>query len=302
MPGLQSLGDNVYLFKGSPNTGIIVDRELGRVVVVDPGIGEGRGRALIEMASSKFNTRDIVVVLTHGHTDHLAALSEMGTLRPPVYGPRHCLPLIESSVTRRAVVYGGFVSAKTASMPMIEVTVDYTYSDGNPLPGFLTAVSLPGHSPGHSGLANDDVGVFFAGDAILGERVIERFGIPFGLNLREMLSSIKILEEYVEKGYTIIPGHGPLVSGERAAQLLEANRSAIVRVREKVLELLEGGQRTLEELTVLLTKTLSKANITPRQILLNRTAVQSVLAWLEEEGLVEPTVTGTGVSWKAKKH
>ncbi len=301
MPGLQKIAENVFVLKGSPNTGIILDPHTSRVAVVDPGIGEGRGDAIVEVITS-ISGGNPVVVLTHGHTDHLAAVLDlMEKFKPPVYAPRHCVGLVEDTVVRRLSVYGGLVSERLAAMPMVSFRVDYPYSSGNPIPVGMKAVSLPGHSPGHSGLEVVEKGVVFAGDAVLGERVLERFGIPFGMDLKAMLESVKKLEAYASKGYTIVPGHGPIVSGTRALQLLRANAKAIEKARDEALAVLEEKPLTLEALTVKLTERLAKTEITPRQVLLNRTAVSSLLAWLESEGLVEAQVSAEGVLWRASR-
>ena len=47
-------------------------------------------------------------------------------------------------------------------------------------------------------------------------------------------------------------------------------------------------------LAYLATVSLGSAEPTPRQLLLNRTTLASVLAWLEREGLVEPGVAEKG--------
>ncbi len=287
---MKRLGDRTVLVTGSPNTLVISDGD-GGVLVVDPGIGEGRGRLIAEAAGG----RRVEVVLTHGHTDHLAAARELGAR--VVAAHRLCIPLVESSVARRALVYGGLVSAKTAAMPMVELRVHRVLEWGERIADGVYAVGLPGHTPGHTGVLVEDDAVLAAGDAVVGERVLQRYGIPFALDARMWVESISAIERLVEKGYTLVPGHGPIVRGERALQMLEANRSAVRRARELLLEMLKEPL-TREEAAYRLTVQLTRSEPGPRQLLLNSVIVSSLLAWLEEEGLVEPVATEHGVAWR----
>ncbi|BES82796.1 MBL fold metallo-hydrolase [Pyrodictium abyssi] len=294
MQGLRRIAGRVYLLPGSPNTVIVADS--GRAVVVDPGIGEDRSTRILR-ALEELGLGLEALVLTHGHSDHLAAAAG---LEAPVYAPRLCLGLVESSVLRRLAVYGGLVSEQLASMPLAEVKVDKPVEPGGSLPGGLRALALPGHTPGHMGVVDDESMVVAAGDAVLGERVLARFGVPFAADLEEWARSLEKLRELAEEGYTLVPGHGPVARGRRAVSMVDANLAAVERVRGFVLEKLREKPVTLDRLAYLATVSLGSAEPTPRQLLLNRTALASVLAWLEREGLAEPVAAGEGVAWRAR--
>lgn len=265
-------------------------------VVVDPGIGEGRGTAIQE-ALRGLGLGLEAVVLTHGHSDHLAAAPGLGG---PVYAARLCRGLVESSVLRRLVVYGGLVTERLAAMPMVELRVDREVEPGEGLPEGLRSIPLPGHTPGHLGVVDEESRVVAAGDAVLGERVLARFGVPFAADLEGWVRSLERLRELAEEGYTIVPGHGPVARGRRAAAMVEANIAAVEKLRGWVLERLREKPLTLEKLTYMATVSLGSAEPTPRQLMLNRTALASLLAWLEREGLVEPETGEEGVVWRAR--
>lgn len=93
---------------------------------------------------------------------------------------------------------------------MISVSVDVFVRPGESFFDDLRVVWLNGHTPGHVGLVVEYDRVVAAGDAILGEKVLEKFGVPFAIDLRACLSSLETLKEYAEQGYTIVPGHGPI--------------------------------------------------------------------------------------------
>ena len=294
----------MWLVQGSPNT--LVKACGGDVVVVDPGIGESRAEAVAaavrEIAGGE--PRRLVVVLTHGHTDHLAAapglLEALGG--GEVAAPRLCVGLVEDTVVRRLVVYGGAVSEQLAAMPMVGLRVTRVLEPGEGLPCGARVVATPGHTPGHSVVVFEEDRVVAAGDAVLGERVLARFGVPFAAELPRWRRSLEeALLPLAEEGYTVVPGHGPVARGGRAAAMIKANMEAVDRVTGYVLRVLgDRGPLTLDKLAYMATVELGAAEPTPRQLLLNRTALASVLAELEREGKAEPVATEDGPAWRRK--
>ena len=302
-PRLRRLGGRLHLLQGSPNTVLAVEES--EAAVVDPGIGEGRGAALVEAVrglAGEEGAGGVHVVLTHGHTDHLAAappLVEAFSAR--VHAPRLCVGLVESTELRRLAVYGGVVSEQLAAMPMVSLAVDVPYGGSSALPLGARPLPLPGHTPGSSAVVFEEERLVAAGDAVLGERVLARFGVPFAADLRGWAEGLRRLRELAEAGYTVVPGHGPVARGRRAVAMIDANLSAVERVREYVLsKLRETGGIGLDRLAYLATAELGAAEPTPRQLLLNRTALASVLAWLEEEGKAEPASGPEGPLWRPR--
>ncbi len=286
----RRLGDRLYLVPGSPNTLVY----LGSVepVYVDPGIGEGRG----EWLASRYGRG--LVLLTHGHTDHLAEAPRVARV---VAAHRLCVGLAESWALRASLVYGGLVSRGYAAMPPVEVRVHWVLDWGERILDAVYAIRLDGHTPGHTGYVFEDEGVVAVGDALVGERVVERYGLPYALDARRWLETLEAIRRLGERGYTVIPGHGPVLRGEKLEKTIEANRKAVEEAKRLVLEAVAEKPRTLDELALLVTQRLASIKPTPRNLSLNRVTVSSILAWLHEEGLVEPRVGGRGVEWAAKK-
>ncbi len=282
----RRLGDRLYLIPGSPNTLYYAE---GRGLLVDPGIGEGRGEALAEMLGGRVD-----VVLTHGHTDHLAAAPSVAR---SVAAHRLCVTLVESMDARKALVYGGLVSDSFASMPRVELRVFHAFDWGEELAPGVYTVALPGHTPGHTGVLFEEEGVVAVGDALVGEMVLKRYGLPYALDAKRWVESLGVIEGLVERGYTLVPGHGPVLRGDRALRVIEANREAVLRAKGLVEELV-STPRSLDELAVLVTRSVAGRSPSPRSVALNRVTVSSILAWLEDEGRVEPVVEGNRVAWR----
>lgn len=82
---------------------------------------------------------------------------------------------------------------------------------------------------------------------------------------------------------------------------MEANLRAGMRVYEFVLSKIRDEEALiLDRLAYLATVELGSAEPSPRQLLLNKTTLASVLAYLEDDGLVEPITTSEGAAWRAR--
>ena len=131
--------------------------------------------------------------------------------------------------------------------------------------------------------------------------MVERYGLPYALDAKRWLETLEAIRRLGEKGYTVIPGHGPVLRGDRLEETVEAARRAVMEARRVILEAVSQRPMTTEELALLVTRRLAAVEPTPRNTSLNRVTVSSILAWLHEEGLVEPRVGERGVAWTAKR-
>jgi glyoxylase-like metal-dependent hydrolase (beta-lactamase superfamily II) len=106
----------------------------------------------------------------------------------------------------------------------------------------LTVVATPGHSPDHVAFWSEEASALFTGDAVLG-RGTSVIDPPEG-DLVAYLRSLKRMRELEPR--TIYPGHGPVVL-DGVAKLDEYLEHRAMRERQ-VLDALEGGPRSIEEL------------------------------------------------------
>jgi glyoxylase-like metal-dependent hydrolase (beta-lactamase superfamily II) len=294
---LRQLGPNTYLLPGSPATLLKLVPETNRVTVVDPGTGSNRASEIAE-AVAKLEGKPGPILLTHGHSDHLAAAAQLDW--HPVYAPKYCLAFVESFWARRLLAYGGLVAKHYSPHGVVEVKVDYWVTDGNPVPGFR-AVALPGHTPGHTGYVSEEEGIIYVGDAVFGEKVLEAYGIPFAYDLKAFAETIENkLMRFVDEGYRIVPSHGPVVEGGRARAMLEQNLRRIYEARDLILNMISEKPMTLDKLVQEISTALARSQQSVRNLFLNRLPVMSLLAWLEEEGKIQPVTSSEGVVWRLK--
>lgn len=167
------------------------------------------------------------VVNTHWHSDHVGAnrlLQQNGT------------GIIGSSVDADSLDHAASdcCAAEYLDQPVPQYTIDLPIADGQTLrigDGHWRVLAVPGHTPGHIALWNDELRVLAVGDSLSSYDVgwidVMREGCAAIDQAMASLRRIQALE--VD---TIFPGHGPLISDpephlEKAIERLGKQRSDI---------------------------------------------------------------------------
>lgn len=212
-----------------------------RACVVDAGIGVGDLRSLI----GGIVDRPITLLLTHSHWDHIGAIAQFDDVRlhraeRPADG-RVGIDTISDEFVQRPAQFvdrwrqegndfpDPFDPATFAIEPASGVRA---MDDGDVLDlgdRALEIVQLPGHSPGHVGVLDRDMGVMYGGDIIHRDRNlyihfedcdIHAYGDAFGH-----------LIDLCESGAydSLLTGHNPTMGGKDLA-ILETFRSGLQEI------------------------------------------------------------------------
>jgi hydroxyacylglutathione hydrolase len=182
------------------NSYLLLFREAGQAVVVDPGFmatrlaDEARARGLAIVS----------VLVTHGHVDHV-----LGVGRFPgatVFFPEGDRFLV-----------GGAWEGEPVRLPT--VCRDLRHQDVVPLPDgtSLTVLATPGHSPGSVSLYWSAAGVVFTGDALFAGS-IGRTDLPGG-DFGTLVASIQAQLLTLPDATRVLAGHGPETTVGREREL-----------------------------------------------------------------------------------
>lgn len=193
-------GNNTYLFAGEP------------AVLIDAGVGR---ESHLDAVAAALGDRELgLVLLTHGHVDHVAGVPGLRQRWPGV------------------VVRGG-----GAGEPLTDGEVFHAGA------GQLRAVHTPGHAPDHFCFFDESSRDLYCGDlARIGGTVV----IPAsrGGDLRAYLDSLRRIREL--RPARLLPAHGPVID-DPAALIAEYLEHRAMRSRQ-VKDALDAGLRTPAEI------------------------------------------------------
>lgn len=161
-------------------------------IVIDPGAEE----PAIRMALGK--RRPAAILLTHGHYDHIGAVSKLRESGVPVYIHRDDAAMLTTPALSLSAMFGGAPSQGEA---------DVLFEDGQmlELAGMkLRVLHTPGHTKGSSCFLAED-GTLFSGDTLF------RFGygrtdLPGGDEAALFASLRELLR--MDPSVSVQPGHG----------------------------------------------------------------------------------------------
>jgi len=182
------------------NCTILVCEQTGRAAIVDPG-GD---LSLIINALRQMNASAEVILITHGHMDHIGgvkALSEQ--LNLPIYGPQQ-----EDEFWIQALEE----QCRLFSFPPSEPFEPTRWLNDGDSVRFgetrLQVIHCPGHTPGHVVFYQPEDKLAVVGD-VLFKGSIGRTDFPKG-NHQALIDSIQQKLFPLGEDIQFIPGHGPI--------------------------------------------------------------------------------------------
>lgn len=244
--------------------------------LIDPGADDpAEQRRLFDVldAHQAAGHRLSAVVLTHHHPDHIGAAA--------VVAKRYGVPIWAHKLTAHAL--DG------------KLTIDRLLADGDrldlgPCPNgtnawYLEAVHTPGHAVGHLCFYDPHYRLLFVGDMV--STVTSVLIAPPGGDLTVYLHSLRRLLEVPAR--LLLPAHGNPSAQPR--QTVEAALDHRAKRESQLLEALQGGERTVEELGPIVYR-----GLPAKQMRYAHLQIDAGLAKLEREGRVNKH----GQNWRLK--
>lgn len=181
------------------NCSLIWCEETLKAALIDPG---GDTDKLIAVIESK-NLHLEKIILTHGHLDHVGGAGIISKqCGVPIIGPHKDDAFWLEWIPGQAEMFG---------FPPVEIfTPDQWLNEGDQIQVGsinLKVIHIPGHTPGHVVLLEENAKLLFGGDIIF-KGSIGRTDFPKG-NHDDLINNINQKLFILDDDITIIPGHGP---------------------------------------------------------------------------------------------
>jgi len=287
----EQLGERSWLLPVGVNCGLWEGRD--GAVLIDSGGDKEAGRQLRQTLEERgWSLR--LIVNTHSNADHIggnAYLQKQTGCR--IAAARLEAAFITDPVLEPSFLWGAspFRELRGKFLQAASSAVDQVLEGSGPIPGTeLEAVSLPGHFLQMIGVLTPDR-VLFAGDALFGEEVLARHPVFFLYDVAAHLATLERLEGMAPEW--TVPGPGRPV--REAGPLIAANRAAVQRTGEAVLEIC-SAPKTFEEILAELCGRFA-LRLDPSQYVLVGGTLRAFLAWHRDRGALKPSFDGGRMLW-----
>jgi glyoxylase-like metal-dependent hydrolase (beta-lactamase superfamily II) len=286
------LGKRVVAFPGPVNLGALIAE--GEVLFIDAGLDDGTARKLWRWAEEQ-GLRPRGAILTHAHADHFGGAHLWEKRGLPLFASALEGAIMEHPLFEPVFLYGG-------ASPHPALLGKFTLAEpcrirGKLAPGkvelgpfAVEIVDLPGHAPTQIGVRFD--GVLFCADALFPSAILQKHPIPFCYDLDQALSTLSLLE-----AETVVPGHGPILSGTKLSAEREAFRTRLEEIRELVRSALDSP-KTAEEILGCVASALGETLRDLPSFLLARTTIFAALTSLVRAGQAQAFLEKNQLLWR----
>ena len=181
------------------NSYLIIDRDHGKVVVIDPAIGSGAIKQYLEDEYLRVEQ----IWITHAHFDHFAGINELETdLRgkAPIYIHRLEHDYMQSGGGIREYFDSEWTNPKGLLLCNFMEKNLFNQTEWKVL-------HTPGHRPGHVVFYSEEDSIAFCGDLIF-QSSIGRTDLAGG-DYSQLIHSIRQVIFSLPEQTILLPGHGP---------------------------------------------------------------------------------------------
>lgn len=283
---MEHLKGNTYFLpsNGPAIGGYLVEDQL---MLIDTGLDDSSVRKAIR----DFESLHVQYIFnTHSHADHCGGNAyvqrqfDSYTIAPEIEAS-----FIEDPLLEPIYLYGAappdfmknkFTMAKPSVVhKRVNKEGPFSLKMGDGFHKF-TLYDLKGHSPNMMGIATPDQ-ILFLGDALISEKMIEKHPLIFTYDLEAHLKTLDRLSQLDYAGYVI--SHGGYY--DHLDHLIEANRNILLQTQKHLIEKVQQGACTVEELHAHM-HSVYAMNESPGQHILNQSVIKAHISYLHKTGVV----------------
>lgn len=295
---LVALTPNAYHLRAGANAGLLVQD--GRGLLVDTGLDRDAARRILKHVAG-LGIELAAVIVTHAHADHFGGAGEIKRRTGvPVWAPPLEAAVVENPLLEPIYLFAG-------AQPTAELQGKFILAQPCPVDGLLTPglqtiagfaleiVPMPGHAHNQMIVGWPAEGVCFAADAFFPPEVLDKYGIPFYVELDQALASLETLGRLPYRLFA--QGHGDAYAAEALPAVLAYNAQRIRRLQALTLAAI-AEPRTDAEVLASVADALEIAISQPAIYYLSRTTVHACLNSLRRAGQADLVLERNRLLWR----
>ncbi len=232
---LVQLTDGAYHLRAGSNAGLLVQE--GQALLVDTGLDRDAARRILKHVTA-LNVELAGVLITHAHADHFGGAGEIKRRSgAPVLAPAFEAAVVENPALEPVYLFAG-------AQPTRELLGKFILAQACQLDGLLApgrqqvfgfdidVIPAPGHAHNQVMVGWPAGRVCFAADAYFPPEVLDKYGIPFYVDIDQTLATLASLPALP---YSLFAqGHGDAYDRSGLEEVVEYNIGRVETIREQV--------------------------------------------------------------------
>ncbi len=253
---LTKINGNTYYISAPTNIGVFQFKDKYSLLI-DTGSDNSEAKRISALLSAQ-GISIKYIINSHEHFDHCGGNIYIRENFPGsvFYSSRESSLFIENAYLFPLYIFGG--------NPPHELSRDYVKNKSRSVDQLLNTgtekinnekfdvISLPGHARGQIGLGTRD-NVCFLGDALFSQEILQKYSVPFIMDIQAQLDTFNTLEN-LNYDYYVLGHASRIYAKNEMPELIELNRQTLHRFLALCLELSDqpkSREELLEEIIIL---------------------------------------------------
>ncbi len=288
---LVQAGDNTFYLESPAKVGLWRTAP-DRVWLIDSGNDKEAGKRILRVLDGQ-GWKLEGILNTHSNADHVGGNQylQQHTGCPAFARGLECAfmrhPRLEPSF-----LYGGYPCKSLRNKFLMAPVSDAMELSEETLPPGLRQLPLEGHFFDMAGFETED-GVFFLGDCLAGESILNKYHIFFIYDVQAFLRTLDFVEKL--RGRCFIPAHGE--TAEDIGPMAGANRRKVMEIIDAILKICTVPRCFEDILKALCDRYALKLDF--NQYVLVGSTVRSYLSYLCDAGRMAADFADNRLLWRA---
>lgn len=299
---LSKILGNTYYIKGGTNSGVFLF-DNNECLLIDPGLSGVRPKSIINMFEKE--GLDLKYIInTHEHEDHYGGCYQLKEEKNDIQilSSEKAKLYIENPEIFSNYILGGksnkFLLSELCHRKVEKVDINRTIYEGKLSINHKTLeiVDLKGHTDGSIGVLTEDK-VFFIGDLLIGEKILEKYDFLFLQDVKEYLCSLEKIQK-IDFDYIVLGHDKNILNKEQSINLINKHKDAVYKYLKQIKDLLKD-EMNIEDL---LRNIIEKNNLTYnyKEYYFYRSSLVSFISYLAELEEIDYKLINSGLLYYTK--